>query len=176
MVLKSDKEPFKFTKNETFTFHDDKKDAGEMGSGHTVTAIYEIVPNGVESDYLAKTDDLKYQQNTSSEIGKTDELLTLKIRYKNPDSDVSKLFEISVKNKSQSIESTTENFRFAAAVAEFGLLLRNSEFKGNASYEHVISLAKSAFGKDEEGHRSEFVRLVKTAQALDNTKEIVKKD
>ena len=70
VVLKSDKEPLKFTKNETFTFHDDKKDAGEMGSGHTVTAIYEIVPNGVESDYLAKTDDLKYQQNTSSEQGK----------------------------------------------------------------------------------------------------------
>ena len=86
------------------------------------------------------------------------------------------MFEISVKNKSQSIESTSENFRFAAAVAEFGLLLRNSEFKGNASYGNVIDLAKGAFGKDEEGYRSEFVRLVKTAQALDNTKKIVRKD
>lgn len=161
-------------KNEEF--HDDKKDAGEMGSGHTVTAIYEIVPNGIESNYIAKTDDLKYQKTTSSEIGKTDELLTIKIRYKKPDSEVSKLFEMSVKNSAKSIESTSENFRFAAAVAEFGLLLRKSEFKGTATYENVIDLAKGAFGKDEEGYRSEFVRLAKTTQALDNSKSIVRKD
>ena len=82
IIAKVSESPTRVLSLKNEEFHDDKKDAGEMGSGHTVTAIYEIVPNGVESDYLAKTDDLKYQQNTSSETGKTDELLTLKIRYK----------------------------------------------------------------------------------------------
>jgi len=161
-------------KNEEF--HDDKKDAGEMGSGHTVTAIYEIVPAGSESEYLAKLDDLKYQKTESSEVGKSDELMTVKIRYKNPDSETSRLFELPVKNFGKPIGATSENFRFAAAVAEFGLLLRNSEFKGKATYEEAINLAKGAFGKDEEGYRSEFVRLVKTTQAMDNRKETAKKD
>ena len=161
-------------KNEEF--HDDKKDGGEMGSGHTVTAIYEIVPAGSESEYLARLDDLKYQKAVSSEVGKSDELMTVKIRYKKPDSETSQLLELPVNNIAKPIGSVSENFRFAAAVAEFGLLLRNSEFKGKGTYEEVITLAKGAFGKDEEGYRSEFVRLVKTTQALDNRKETAKKD
>jgi Ca-activated chloride channel family protein len=161
-------------KNEEF--HDDKKDAGEMGSGHTVTALYEIVPTGAKSDYLAKTDALKYQKTDASEIGKSDELLTLKIRYKQSDSEKSALFETTVNNISKPIASCSENLRFASAVTEFGLLLRNSEFKGSATYSNVISRAKNAFCKDEEGYRAEFVQLVKTAQSLDNGKQTARKD
>jgi Ca-activated chloride channel family protein len=161
-------------KNEEF--HDDKKDAGDMGSGHTVTAIYEIVPAGVQSDYLAKTDALKYQQNNASGAGKTDEMLTIKIRYKNPDSEKSMLFDQPVRYSLKPISACSENLRFASSVAEFGLLLRNSEFKGTSSYADVIARAKGAFGKDDEGYRSEFVRLVKTAQTLDNRKETARKD
>jgi Ca-activated chloride channel homolog len=154
-------------KNEEF--QNDKKDAGDMGSGHSVTAIYEIVPSGTESAYLAKTDALKYQKTISS--GDTGELLTLKIRYKKPDSKTSELLDYPVKNKSISLASTSDNFRLAASVAEFGLLLRQSEYKGGAGYEDVIKRAKTAFGKDDEGYRSEFVRLAKVAQSLDNRKE-----
>ncbi|MCF0062478.1 von Willebrand factor type A domain-containing protein [Dyadobacter chenwenxiniae] len=161
-------------KNEEF--HDDKKDAGEMGSGHTVTALYEIVPTGAKSPYLSKNDALKYQKTDASDIGKTDEMLTLKIRYKKPDEDQSVLFDMPVKNISRPMAACSENLRFASAVAEFGLLLRGSEFKGKASYRDVIARAKTAFGKDEEGYRSEFVQLVKTAETLDNRKETAQKD
>lgn len=161
-------------KNEEF--HDDKKDAGEMGSGHTVTALYEIVPAGSESHYLAKNDPLKYQKTDASEIGKTDEMLTLKIRYKKPDSEVSTLFDLPVNNASKPFASCSENLRFASAVAEFGLLLRNSEFKGKAAYKDVLTRAKTALGKDEEGYRAEFIQLVKTAEALDGRKEVVRRD
>ncbi|MCE7041491.1 VWA domain-containing protein [Dyadobacter sp. CY312] len=161
-------------KNEEF--HDDKKDAGEMGSGHTVTALYEIVPVGVESNYLPKTDELKYQKTEKNKNYPQNELLTLKIRYKKPDGEKSSLFEIPVKNTSKSLVSTSDNFRFAAAVAEFGLLLRRSEFVGTSGYGQVIKLAKGASGKDEEGYRSEFVQLVKTAEMLDSGKETAWKD
>jgi Ca-activated chloride channel family protein len=161
-------------KNEDF--HDDKKDAGEMGSGHKVTALYEIVPAGSKSEYLATTDALKYQKTDPSEKGKTGELLTLKIRYKQPDSEKSMLFENTVDNISKPIASCSDNLRFASAVAEFGLLLRNSEFKGSATYQSAIARAKDSFGKDEEGYRAEFVRLVKTAQALADGKQTARKD
>jgi len=159
-------------KNEEF--HDDKKDAGDMGSGHTVTALYEIVPTGIESSYLAKTEALKYQKTTPN--GDSGELLTLKIRYKKPESENSVLLDFPVKNVSKALASTSENFRFSAAVAEFGLLLRQSEYKGNAQYSEVIKRAKGAFGKDEEGYRSEFVRLVKVTQNLDTRKETASSD
>lgn len=161
-------------KNEEF--HDDQKDAGEMGSGHTVTAIYEIIPAGLSSHYLPKTDPLKYQKSEISGAGKTDELLTLKIRYKKPDSETSILFDTPVRNDPKPFASCSENLRFSAAVAAYGLLLRNSGYKGNASYESVLSLAKNAFGKDDEGYRAEFVRLVKTTQMLDNRKETARKE
>lgn len=161
-------------KNEEF--HDDQKDAGEMGSGHTVTAIYEIIPAGLNSHYMPRTDPLKYQKSELSGTGKTDELLTLKIRYKNPDSENSILFALPVKNDPKPFASCSENLRFSAAVAAYGLLLRDSGYKGSASYETVLSLAKNAFGKDEEGYRAEFVRLVKTSQMLDSRKETARKE
>ncbi|HEX4877874.1 MAG TPA: von Willebrand factor type A domain-containing protein [Chitinophagaceae bacterium] len=153
-------------------FNDDKKDAGELGSGHTVTALYEIIPVGVKSDFLQKVDSLKYQKNTTplSASSQTDEILTVKFRYKAPDADVSKLIEHPVLDKQLAIAKTSDNFRFAAAVAQFGLLLRNSEFKSAASFDNVLSLARKAKGYDEEGYRSEFVRLVESAQLLAKAK------
>jgi len=153
-------------------FNDDKKDAGELGSGHTVTALYEVIPVSVKSDFLQKVDSLKYQKNTAplSSSSQTDEILTVKFRYKAPDGDVSKLIEHPVLDKQLAITKTSENFRFAAAVAQFGLLLRNSEYKSAASFDNVLSLARKAKGNDEEGYRSEFVRLVESAQLLAKAK------
>lgn len=149
-------------------FNDDKKDAGELGSGHTVTALYEVIPVGVKSDFLLKVDSLKYQKNTTPLISssQTDEILTVKFRYKAPDGDVSKLIEHPVLDKQVALAKTSDNFRFAAAVAQFGLLLRESEYKSTASYDNVLNLARKAKGYDEEGYRSEFVRLVESARLL----------
>jgi Ca-activated chloride channel family protein len=149
-------------------FNDDKKDAGELGSGHTVTALYEVIPVGVKSDFLQKVDSLKYQKNTTPLISssQTDEILTVKFRYKAPDGDVSKLIEHPVLDKQVALAKTSDNFRFAAAVAQFGLLLRESEYKSTASYDNVLNLARKAKGYDEEGYRSEFVRLVESARLL----------
>ncbi len=149
-------------------FNNDKKDAGELGSGHTVTALYEIIPVGVESDFLQNVDSLKYQKNVVplSKSSHTDEIMTVKFRYKAPDGDVSKLIEHPVKDKEISVAKTSDNFRFATSVAEFGMLLRNSEFKSNASFDNVLTLARKAKGNDEEGYRSEFIRLVESAQLL----------
>lgn len=150
-------------------FNDDKKDAGEMGSGHTVTALYEIVPTGVESQYLKTIDKLKYQkteEKSPNNLVKSEEVLTVKLRYKLPDGNKSQLMEKAVKNESVAFERASENFKFAASVAEFGLILRDSEYKGQASFEHVIESAKKAKGLDDEGYRSEFIKLVKTAKLL----------
>ena len=154
-------------KNEDF--HDDKKDAGELGAGHTVTAIYELIPVGIESDYLKKVDDLKYQKvNQSANTDNSNEVLTVKLRYKKPDAEKSILLQEVVTDKHTMLDKTSNNFRFSAAVAEFGLLLRQSDFKGDATYNEAIKMATGAYGKDEEGYRTEFVRLVKTAQRLEN--------
>jgi Ca-activated chloride channel homolog len=148
-------------------FNDDKKDAGELGSGHTVTALYEIIPVGVKSEFMASVDPLKYQKgNTGDNKSITDDLFTVKFRYKAPDGDKSRLLEAVVKNNTKEIEKASENFRFATAVAEMGLLLRDSEFKGKSNYDNVIRLAKAARGEDEEGYRAEFIRLVTSAQLL----------
>ncbi|MBL7749703.1 MAG: von Willebrand factor type A domain-containing protein [Chitinophagaceae bacterium] len=153
-------------------FNNDKKDAGELGSGHTVTALYEVIPVGIESDFLQKVDSLKYQKNVVpfSQSSQTDEIMTVKFRYKEPDGDVSKLIEHPVKDKQIAIAKTSDNFRFATSVAEFGMLLRNSEFKSNASFENVLTLARKAKANDEGGYRSEFIRLVESAQLLAKTK------
>lgn len=158
-------------------FNDDKKDAGELGSGHTVTALYEVIPVGVNSDFLKTVDSLKYQKNVVplSKSAQTDEILTVKFRYKAPDGDVSKLIEHPVKDKQIAIAKTSDNFRFAASVAQFGMLLRNSEFKSDASYADVLGLARKAKGNDEEGYRSEFIRLVESAQLLAKTNHDPKK-
>jgi len=149
-------------------FNDDKKDAGELGSGHTVTALYEIIPVGVKSSFLQNVDSLKYQANISaiSKTSHTDEIMTVKFRYKAPDGDVSKLIEHPVRDKQISIAKTSDNFRFAASVAQFGLLLRNSEYRSNASYTDLLTMARKAKGSDEDGYRSEFIRLVESAKLL----------
>jgi Ca-activated chloride channel homolog len=152
-------------KNEDF--NNDQKDAGEMGSGHSVTALYEIIPMGVNSSYL--TDKLKYQNEQSlSPAANSNELLTIKLRYKKPQENKSKLIEKAVIDTQKAFDQTSEDFRFASAVAEYGLLLRSSDFKGNANYNHIIETAKAAKGKDDEGYRAEFIRLVKSTQLIDN--------
>ncbi len=152
-------------------FNDDTKDAGELGSGHTVTALYEIIPAGKPSDFLNHVDSLKYQQQDGFKKAVfTDEWMTVKLRYKQPDGSISHLMELPVLFDAKADAYRTNNYRFAAAVASFGLLLRNSDFKQNASYNMVIDLAKSALGKDAGGYRKAFVQLVKKAASL-NGKE-----
>lgn len=149
-------------------FNDDKKDAGEMGAGHTVTALYEIIPAGSDES-IYRIDPLKYQESRDVKKIRPDknaELLTIKLRYKKPDGFKSILIERAVQGEIRDINELSANFRFSAAVAEFGLILRDSEFKANASIEQVIELAKSAKGEDEEGYRSEFIKLVKATGGL----------
>lgn len=143
-------------------FNDDKKDAGEIGSGHTVTALYEIIPAG-SNEKISDVDPLEYQQ---IKVVDSKNLLTVKLRYKKPDEDVSKLIVYKVTRKDIGKSIASENFSFAASVAEFGMLLRDSEFKAESDFNHVLSLAMSAKGKDEYGYRSEFLKLVETAQLL----------
>ena len=149
-------------------FNDDKKDAGEFGSGHTVTALYEIIPVGVKSDFVGTVDALKYQQgkNNTPSINNNNEIMTIKFRYKKPDEDVSKLITKTVIDEPLTLVNTSENFRFSAAVASFGMLLRNSSFKQNASYQQVINLAKSSKGADENGYRHEFIKLVEAVNSI----------
>ncbi|MCB0380191.1 MAG: von Willebrand factor type A domain-containing protein, partial [Flavobacteriales bacterium] len=140
-------------------FNDDTKDAGELGAGHTVTALYEIVLKGNGS--APAIDPLRYQ-NLTELIPKnnSDELLTVKFRYKKPEEETSKLIVNHLMDKSVSLSKSSDNFRFSAAVAEFGMLLRNSKHKANANFKQVIELAKASKGKDENGYRAEFIRLV----------------
>lgn len=154
-------------KNEDF--NNDKKDAGDLGSGHSVTALYEIVPadGQLSGNETNSVDPLKYQKNTiDPKAYKAKEMLTVKFRYKQPDGEVSKLIETVVVDTQTPVEKTSDNFRFSVAVAEFGMLLRDSEFKGKATYEQVVSLASKARGKDEEGYRVEFINLVKSSEFL----------
>jgi Ca-activated chloride channel family protein len=150
-------------------FNNDKKDAGELGSGHTVTALYEIIPVGVKSDFAQTVDPLKYQK--SEEVApliafNSREVLTLKLRYKKPDGDKSKLITTTLLARDKDWEGTSENFRWSAAVAEFGMLLRESKYSQDADIASVIELAKGAMGEDEEGYRREFMRLVASSEFL----------
>ena len=148
-------------------FNNDAKDAGDMGAGHTVTAFYEVIPAGVKNEYVGKVDDLKYQKKEKMTLKPTgsDELLTVKLRYKASDKDVSRKMELPfVANKGDSVSS---DFRFASAVAMFGQLLRDSDFKGTADYDKVIKLAKQGLNNDERGYRREFIRLVEAAKGLE---------
>ncbi|TCC97602.1 vWA domain-containing protein [Pedobacter hiemivivus] len=146
-------------------FNDDRKDAGELGSGHTVTALYEVIPTGVKSSFAGAVDDLKYQENKKTSKG-SQEILTVKLRYKEPDGSSSKLIQEAIIDHSAPFENASNNFRFAASVAEFGMLLRQSDFKQNASFDHVIHTAVQAMGKDQEGYRSEFIKLAKSAKLM----------
>ncbi len=150
----------------TEDFEDDKKDAGELGPGHTVTALYEIVPAGA-AEINSNQSKLKYQEYKTNNAAQTgNELMTLKFRYKNPKEDKSILVETPVIDEKISLDKTSDNFRFAAAVAGFGMILRKSEYKGKADFEMISNLASGAKGKDTDGYRAEFIKLVKTAELL----------
>ncbi len=144
-------------------FNDDTKDAGDLGSGHTVTALYEVIPAGVESDFTKQLDNLKYQSPRAITGTQSDEMMTIQLRYKEPRGNKSSLITEVVKDGHLTIENTSDNYRFSAAVAGFGLLLRNSAYKQSASFEQVIRLARSAKGQDVNGYRSEFIQLVEMA-------------
>ena len=147
-------------------FNDDKKDAGEMGAGHTVTALYELVPAGA-GEQGPSIDPLKYQSGREPVSKRaSDEFMTIKLRYKKPGGGNSILLEIPYKDDVASFTRASDNMRFSAAVAAFGMVLRDSEHKGNTDFDSVIEIARKAMGDDEEGYRSEFIRLVKTAKAL----------
>lgn len=147
-------------------FADDTKDAGELGAGHSVTALYELILAGSEED-VRTADELKYQETKlSEEAAQTDELMTVKFRYKPPDSQESMLITHPVSAEALALDQTSDNFRFSAAVAEFGLLLRDSKFKADAAYAHVLELATAAKGQDEEGYRAEFLQMVETVKLL----------
>ena len=149
-------------------FDDDTKDAGELGAGHTVTALYEIIPYG-STEEIPGADDLRYQDNTiSPNAFKSKEILTLKLRYKKLDGKKSRLIEHPLEDKNISLARTSANFKFSAAVASFGMLLRESEFKGNSSYESILELARDGKGKDFFGYRAEFIQLVEKCSLLDS--------
>jgi Ca-activated chloride channel family protein len=142
-------------------FKNDAIDAGELGSGHTVTALYEIIPVGVESDYLPS--DLKYTKVKTDESNYNEELATIKFRYKKPDGDKSIEMVDVIADKSETLQSSSQDFKFSAAVAWFGLKLRDSKLISNSNKDAIRSLAKSGIAFDEDGYRSEFVRLVESA-------------
>jgi len=147
-------------------FNDDTKDAGEMGSGHMVTALYEIVPSG-SGEKIPSVDPLKYQTSEKKqEENFSDELLTIKVRYKQPDGSTSKLLEKPVRANRISIEEVSDNLRFAAAVVEFGMILRESEYKGTSTLEGAARMARTAKGEDEDGYRSELIRLITTVKDM----------
>ena len=150
-------------------FNNDKKDAGELGAGHTVTALYELVPADAHES-PGKADPLKYQESKIKlAASESQELMTVKLRYKKPDENQSIKIIHPVTAKRLAADRTSDNFNFSAAVASFGMLLRDSEFKGASTYQDVLTLAKSSKGKDSEGHRAEFIRLVEIAEMLHNS-------
>ena len=152
-------------------FNDDRKDAGEIGAGHTVTALYEVVPYGERVD-ASTVSPLKYQQPS---IRRTDftrrtensELLTLQLRYKEPAGDKSQLLSVGVADSPVSLARASENLRFASAVALFGMLLKDSKHTGTATYDTALELARGAQGADPQGYRREFINLIEAARRLE---------
>jgi Ca-activated chloride channel family protein len=166
-------------------FNDDHKDAGELGAGHSVTALYEVVPAGAPDDPARRVDALRYQRSRSRSRlrdrlararaqllpgeGPSGELLTVKLRYKAPEGDVSRLLAHPLRDRGASLAAASADFRFSAAVAEWGMLLRDSRFRGSASYGAVTQLARGALASDRGGYRNEFLRLVEASQRLAST-------
>ncbi|HRH59517.1 MAG TPA: von Willebrand factor type A domain-containing protein [Chitinophagaceae bacterium] len=149
-------------------FNNDKKDAGELGSGHTVTALYEVVPAGVQDDMTDSVDALRYQHPPKKEFASSfgNEIMNIKLRYKKPDGDISSLIQHPLNDENKQWASTSANFRFAAAVAEFGMLLRDSKYKGSANMNAIVSMARDAMSDDKEGYRKEFLQLVQNTAIL----------
>ena len=147
-------------------FNDDRRDAGELGAGHSVTALYEIVPVGASTE-VRGTDPLRYQEvRPRPGAEASGELLTVKLRYKDPRGETSRLVEQRLADRAVPLARASDDFRFAAAVAAWGMLLRDSEHRGQASYSGVLSLARGALGADLGGHRHEFLELVESSQRL----------
>lgn len=142
-------------------FNDDKKDAGEIGAGHTVTVFYELIPSDSD-EKIPGVDELKYQD---VKVKKSNDIMHIKLRYKDPEGLVSKLLGYPIDDNKIS-KQASENFNFASAIAEFGMLLRDSEFKGSSNYDHVVELAQKYKGDDKEGYRMEFIKMVKLAKEL----------
>ena len=158
-------------------FNDDTKDAGEIGAGHSVVALYEIVPANLPpgAEPRPAVDNLKYQAPAIShaqlaEAAKSGETMTVKLRYKAPDSDLSKLIEVPYKDEGKTLTASSEEFKFSAAVAGFGLLLRDSDYKGTLSWETVRRLALDGKGSDKLGYRGEFLQLIDKARSLKETR------
>ncbi len=146
-------------------FNNDKKDAGEIGVGHTVTALYELIPIG--SADVPSVDPLKYRQSKDTTQEKyPDEVMTIKLRYKPLDNNTSILLTKIIRQNTRALMQTSDDFRFAAAVAEFGMVLKHSKFQDGLNFEKILPLAKQARGADTEGYRAEFIRLVETSQLL----------
>jgi Ca-activated chloride channel family protein len=147
-------------------FNNDKKDAGELGSGHSVTALYEVIPVGVESAFY-QIDPLKYQANKLAPKAKgTEEIMTVKFRYKKPDGETSKLIVHPLQDQNIALAKTSDNFRWSAAVAAFGMILRESEYVKGFSVEDTVELAQAAKGTDKKGYRCKFLNLLKATMPL----------
>ncbi|HEX4072606.1 MAG TPA: VWA domain-containing protein [Planctomycetaceae bacterium] len=147
-------------------FKNDAKDAGEIGAGHTVTAFYEVIPAG-QPIPGADVDPTKYQgAATLTDAAAGRELFTIRLRYKDPDGQTSKPFEVPVVDESKPFPAASKDYQFAASVAQFGLLLADSPYRGNSDFSHVLEIASSTLGPDHGGHRAEFLELVKTARRL----------
>ena len=145
-------------------FTNDAIDAGELGSGHTVTALYEVIPTGVKSDYINNQPELKYTQVDTNKTEYSDELATIKFRYKKPDGDKSIEMVKEIENKSIPLKNASDDFKFSTAVAWFGLKLRDSNLVPNKATEEIKKLAKEGLSNDEDGYKAEFVRLVETVK------------
>ena len=146
-------------------FNDDQKDAGEIGAGHTVTALYEVVPRGAASKDAPKVDALRYQKRDATGDG-ADELLTVKVRYKRPDGTKSQLITQTLRDSPKTLDQSDPDFRFAAAVAAFGMKIRDSRFAPKVDFGDVLRLAKSGLADDADGVRAEFLSLVRKAESL----------
>ncbi|MFZ7145310.1 MAG: YfbK domain-containing protein [Bacteroidota bacterium] len=148
-------------------FNDDKKDAGELGSGKTVTALYEIIP-AKSKESIDNIDTLKYQRTELNDVIASNEMMTIKFRYKDPKDSVSKLIvhPLVAETDFNTEQKKSDDFRFASSVAEFGLILRNSKFKGKANFSNVLSLARESKGNDADGYRAEFIKMVEMAEII----------
>ncbi|QNL52379.1 von Willebrand factor type A domain-containing protein [Olivibacter sp. SDN3] len=154
-------------------FNNDQKLGGDMGVGHTVTALYEIVPVGVKGDFPGHVDPLKYQDDNVTPILKgSSELATVKFRYKKPDEEKSQLKQVVIADRPTALPKTSDDFRFTSAVAELGMLLRNSAYKQQADYNKLITRAKEAKGIDEEGYRAAFIQMAEDAKMLAKENDI----
>lgn len=148
-------------------FQNDKKDAGELGAGHSVTALYEIIPVGVKSNVkLSDVDSSNAQKTEKQTTFGSEELMQVRLRYKAPNQTTSQLLTTPAVDRGLTLEDASTNFKFSAAVATFGMLLRDSQYKGKASFDDVLKLANQSQGEDLDGYRAEFIRLVERSKSL----------